>query len=195
MLRYQTVGIRTTRTIFARIDTVAIDAGFVQRTIWIVSASDGDTSREGVAFKAFMAAAIGNVILRETEGVRSTRIVEQAGIDTGAFNAGFRVFTFGVGLASWINTGNQRIANLARRTSTHWFMAFNETFSSFATIRKKVISIYVVKDDSRSIFSKLVIFQQKKYFARLGTFSESFSNEISAHFPHHRCISVFVGWV
>ena len=69
MLRYQTVGIRTTRTIFARIDTVAIDTGFVQRTIWIVSASDGDTSREGVAFEAFMAATIGNVILRETDGV------------------------------------------------------------------------------------------------------------------------------
>ena len=142
MLRYQTVGIRTTRTIFARIDTVSIDTGFVQRTIWIVSASDGDTSREGVAFKAFMAAAIGNVILRETEGVRSTRIVEQARIDTGAFNAGFRVFTFGVGLASWIDAGNQRIADLSRRTSTHWFMAFNETFSSFATVKKyKRISI------------------------------------------------------
>ena len=135
MLRHQTIGICTTRTIFARIDTVAIDTSSVQRTIRIGSASDGDTSRKGVAFEAFMTSAIGNVILRETDGVRSARIVEQTWIDTGAFNAGFRVFTFGVGLASWIDAGNQRIADLTRRTSTHWLMAFNETFSSFATAK------------------------------------------------------------
>ena len=75
-----------------------------------------------------------NMILRETYSIWSTRIIDQAGINASAFNTCFCIFTFAVRLTSRIHTSNQRITNFSGRTFTYWFMVFNKTFSSFATI-------------------------------------------------------------
>jgi hypothetical protein len=76
------------------------------------------------------------VTLREADGIGTTRIIDQAWIDTSSFDTSLRVQAFAVRLATRIDTSNLRVTNGAFRTSADGAMSRNEAFSSLSTVTR-----------------------------------------------------------
>ena len=128
---HQTLSSGCTRVLVqAGVDTVLAPAGLVQGTLGITAAANNLTGSEGITLVAGNALAHGAVLRWVALSKPATWILNEAGVDTVAINAGLLVSALAVALAAHGHTGNRWVAHEARRTDTDGMVALNEAGGS-----------------------------------------------------------------
>ena len=118
----------------AGVDTVLAPAGLVQWTLGITATANHLTGSEGITLVASDALAHGAVLRWVALSKPATRILNEAGVDTVAVNAGLLVSALAVALAAHGHTGNGWVAHEARRTDTDGVVALDEAGGSGAAV-------------------------------------------------------------
>lgn len=131
VFRDQALGVLGTWVLVqAGVDTVLAPAGLVQGTLLVAAATNDLAGDEGISFIACDTLAHGAVLGWVALSEPSTGVLDQAGVDTVAVDAGLLVAALVISLATRQLTGNLRVANVARRTDTDWPVILDEAGSS-----------------------------------------------------------------
>jgi hypothetical protein len=125
---------RTWILIDTRIDTVLVSARLVSWTLRVSAAANQFTAHKWISFISRQTAAVGSVKGGVALSKSATRVIDQAGVDTLALDAGLSVPTFAVRLTSDGLAANLRIANIAWGTDTGGSVVHSEALGSCAAV-------------------------------------------------------------
>lgn len=121
----------------ARVQTLAVVAGLLQRALTVAATADGRAAGVGIALESVLAAAVGAVALRVALGVAAARIFNEARIQAVARTVtGLAVQAFRVATEANRDTFNKRVSNSSLRTSADRLVLGKETLSSRSTIAR-----------------------------------------------------------